>query len=182
MFLVLAAKYGKLLELDPALDHRGPPRVKPLALIVAIADNGVIGSGGQLPWSYAEDREHFRRTTWGHAVIMGRRTWQETGEPLEGRTNIVVTRTLALPDGVLKTSTLDEALELGWARDAEPFVIGGAGLFRAALPRVTHAFVTRIPETPEGDARFEFDPSGFRLVSSREGTRGETYLEYERDE
>lgn len=153
-------------------------RVRPLALIVAIADNGVIGSGGQLPWSYPDDREHFRRTTWGHAVIMGRRTWEETSEPLEGRTNIVVTRTAALPVGVFRAATLDEALGLGWARDAEPFVIGGAGLFREALPRVTHAFVTRIPEAPDGDARFEFDPRGFRLVSSRSGARGETYLEY----
>jgi dihydrofolate reductase len=151
-----------------------------LAMIVAIAKNGVIGKAGRLPWSYPEDREHFRNTTYGHAVIMGRRTFEETGEPLPDRHNIVVSRSADFPAGVRRASSLEQALDIAWSHDPVPFVIGGAGLFRAALPRITRAFVTEIPESPDGDTFFELDPSGFRLVSERTGEKGERYLEYVR--
>jgi dihydrofolate reductase len=154
----------------------------PLAMIVAIAQNGVIGRGGGLPWNYPEDRAHFARATAGHAVIMGRRTWEEVGEPLAGRHNIVLSRTIAVPSGVWRVSTFDEALTVAWSLDPEPFVIGGARVFEAAWPRITHAFVTEIPESPEGDVVYRFDPTGLELVSERAGKRGERYCEYRRAE
>lgn len=151
-----------------------------LAMIVASAANGVIGLGGRLPWNYPEDRAHFARTTAGHAVIMGRRTWEERGQPLPGRHNIVLSRTAQTPSGVWRVSSLDEALAVARSLDPEPFIIGGARLFEEAWPRVTHAFVTEIPESPEGDVVYRFDPTGFELVSEHTGARGERYLEYRR--
>ncbi len=153
---------------------------EPLSLIVAIAKNGVIGRAGKLPWNYPEDRAHFERETLGHAVIMGRRTFEETGTALPGRTNIVVTRrSLELPD-VLTVHTLDEAIALARRHDPEPFVIGGAALFTEAMPRITRALITEIPETPEGDVYFRFDARDFELVSERLGAMGERYLEHRR--
>lgn len=151
-------------------------------MIVAIAKNGVIGRWGGLPWSYPEDRAHFARTTAGHAVIMGRRTWQEVGSPLPGRHNIVLSHRAEVPDGIRRASTLDQALAIAWSLDAEPFVIGGARVFQEALPRVTHAFVTEIPESPDGDTFYRFDATDFVVVSERTGARGERYLEYRRTE
>jgi dihydrofolate reductase len=141
--------------------------MRPLSLIVAIARNGVIGQAGGLPWNYPEDRRHFEATTSGHAVLMGRRTWEETGRALEGRHNIVVSRRLEVPAEVRRASTLQEGLEIAWGLDPEPFVIGGVRLFEEAMPRVTRAFVSEIPEAPEGDTFFRFDPRGFRLESER---------------
>src|SRR4029079_9381725 len=151
-----------------------------LAMIVAIGKNGVIGKAGGLPWNYPDDREHFRKTTQGHAVIMGRRTFEETGQPLPDRHNIVVSRTREFPPGVRPPTSLEAALEIAWSLDPIPFVIGGATLFEAAMPRITRAFITEIPEAPDGDTFFAFDPTGFRKVSERLGEMGERYLEYER--
>lgn len=148
-----------------------------LGLVVAIARNGVIGAAGDLPWSYPEDRSHFEVLTHGHVVVMGRRTWEETGRPLAGRTNVVVSRgLLALPpEGVRVVPSLGEALAVAWSLDEMPFVIGGTRLFEEALSFVTEAFVTRIPESPEGDTRFVFDSRGFCLQDTRLGNRGLTF-------
>jgi dihydrofolate reductase len=152
-----------------------------LTLIFAIDEAGVIGRDGALPWDFPEDRAHFDRTTRGHAVVMGRRTWDERGEPLPGRTNIVVSRTFVPPPGVLVARSLDEALAAAWRIDEEPFVIGGVRLFEEALPRATRVVVTDIPGEHEGDTIFRFDRSALRVVSSREGERGLVFLELEPD-
>lgn len=151
-----------------------------LQAILAVAENGVIGAHGQLPWDHAEDREHFRRTTWGHAVLMGRRTWEEVGSALPGRENVVVSSRLVAPPGVLVAPTLDAALKLAFALDPEPFVIGGAALFAAAWPRVRRVYLTRIPGSPPGDTRFEPDLRGFRRLEERAGQAGLRYLLLER--
>jgi dihydrofolate reductase len=148
--------------------------VKALAAIFAISENGVIGRGGQLPWDFPEDRAHFMNTTMGHAVIMGRRTFEERGEPLEGRTNIVVSRSSDV-------KTLEEALRLAWSIDDEPFVIGGVRIFEEAMPLVTRVFVTDIPGSYEGDAVLRFDRRPFRVVSSRIGEHGLRFSLLERD-
>src|SRR5262245_44331457 len=98
-----------------------------LTLIAAVSRNGVIGKAGKVPWDLPEDRAYFRGATMGHAIIMGRRTWDETGRALDGRRNIVVSRSsdLALP-GAEVVSTLEQAIALARRFDAEPFVIGGA--------------------------------------------------------
>jgi dihydrofolate reductase len=89
------------------------PALPPLVFVLAAARGGVIGRGGQLPWDFPEDREHFYRLTRGHTVIMGRRTFEETGEPLPERRNLVVSRRpgLALP-GAEVVATVDTAIAL----------------------------------------------------------------------
>lgn len=151
-----------------------------LSLIAAVGTNGAIGRAGRVPWDYPEDRAHFARATRGHAVIMGRRTWEETGGPLPDRTNIVVSTTLGDAAGARVVSSAADALELAWSLDEEPFVIGGTRLFEQCLPRVTRALITWIPEAPEADTFFHFDGAGFHLMTDRTGARGERYSVYER--
>lgn len=152
-----------------------------LSFIFAVGRNGAIGLGGKLPWDYPEDRKFFFRTTVGHAVIMGRRTYEERGEPLRDRVNIVVSRTLAAPPGVFVAPSLAEALELAYEKDPSPFVIGGAELFREAMPLATRVYVTEIPESPEADTFFHFDPRGFHVVDDRTTSSGLRFVTYERD-
>ena len=129
-----------------------------LSLIVAVADNGVIGREGKLPWRLGSDLRRFRKLTMGHPLIMGRRTFELIGKPLDGRDSIVVSRgsSLAASPGTFAASSLEEALTIARrqarARDVkEAFVIGGAELFEAALPRASRIYLTRVHASPEGD-------------------------------
>ena len=122
-----------------------------LSVIVARARNGVIGRDNALPWRLPEDLAHFKRTTMGHPVIMGRRTWESLGRPLPGRRNLVVTRDPAWSAvGAERMASIDEAVA-ACANHAEAFVIGGAELYAAALPLCTRAVVTEIDRDYEGD-------------------------------
>ncbi len=130
-----------------------------LALVAAVAENGVIGRGGQLPWRLPSDLRHFRRITMGKPVIMGRRTHASIGRPLPGRDNIVVSGTLASAEGVLTVPDLPTALEQGRVlarrRGAqEMLVIGGAQLYAEALPLADHIYLTRVQAAVEGDVCF----------------------------
>ncbi|HVY47683.1 MAG TPA: dihydrofolate reductase [Minicystis sp.] len=142
----------------------------PLSLVVAIAKNHVIGRAGQLPWDLPEDRRHFRAVTTGHAVILGRRTYEEIGRPLPNRRNIVVSRTpgLALP-GCEVAASLGDAIALARATDDEPRVIGGAALYREALPLATKIYLTEVDLEPEGDVQFELDRAGFVELERKKG-------------
>ena len=126
-----------------------------LHLIFARAANGVIGKDGRLPWQLPEDMAHFKRTTNGHPVIMGRKTWDSLPpkfRPLPGRTNIVVTRQPHWQSpGALRAASLREALALCPA-GSEAWVIGGAELYREAVPLADTAVVTEIDSEFEGDA------------------------------
>ncbi len=125
-----------------------------VALIAAVARNGVIGSGNQLPWRLPEDLKHFRSLTLGHAVIMGRKTWESIGKPLPDRQNIVVSRQSALRlDGAAVVHSLEQAVLLATLPDPV-FVIGGEALFRSALPLATILYLTEICRDFEGDVRF----------------------------
>ena len=129
-----------------------------LSLIVAMAANGVIGRGGDLPWRLPADLARFRRITMGHVLLMGRRTYESIGRPLPGRTSLVLTRQPSFrPPGVLVASNLDQALAQVADRD-EVFVIGGADIYRQTLPRVERLYVTRVLADVDGDVYFpEFD-------------------------
>jgi dihydrofolate reductase len=134
-----------------------------LALIAAVARNGVIGRDGTLPWRLPEDLRRFRALTTGHAVIMGRRTWQSLTRALAGRQNIVVSRQMGFAaEGATVARSLDDAL----ARvDCPPpaFCIGGGELYRAALPLARSAFITEIARDFDGDATFPpLDPTQWR--------------------
>jgi dihydrofolate reductase len=142
----------------------------PLALIVAVARNGVIGKDGTLPWHVSEDLKHFKKTTAGHVIIMGRNTHDSIGRALPGRRNIVVTRTAgaAFP-GCETAHSLEEAIALARTTDDCPFIIGGASLYEDALPIATELHLTTIDEDVEGDTYFPKDLSEFEEVESRAG-------------
>ena len=144
---------------------------KGLALVVAAAKSGVIGKGGTLPWRIPEDLKHFKRVTLGHAVIMGRKTWDSIGKPLVDRRNIVLTRDTALQlPGVEVVTSLEDALSLAHERDDEPRVIGGAEIYRLALPLATRIYLTEVDRDVEGDAFFPpLDRSAWREVERRAG-------------
>jgi dihydrofolate reductase len=126
-----------------------------LNLIFARARNGVIGHNNTLPWHLPEDLAHFKATTLGQPVIMGRKTWDSLPvkfRPLPGRMNIVVTRqTDWYSDGAHVVHSVDEALQ-ACPTDAQPWVIGGAELYRLAMPKATRVVVTEIDAAYEGDA------------------------------
>ncbi len=125
-----------------------------LSLIVAVADNGVIGQRNGLPWRLPEDLKRFRTLTMGKPVIMGRKTFDSIGKPLPGRINIVITRQagLSLP-GCLVVDSLPAAIAAAGAVD-EAMIIGGAEVYRQALPTAQRVYLTRVHAQVEGDACF----------------------------
>lgn len=145
--------------------------MKKLAMIVAVADDGAIGLRGKLPWRIPEDLKFFKTATMGHAIIMGRKTWDEVGKPLPGRRNIVVSRQpgLQLP-GAEVVASLDDAIALARQTDDEPFVIGGGAIFAAALALATKIYWTEVHKKVEADTYFPpFDRTGWRETSRRRG-------------
>ena len=142
----------------------------PLALIVAVARNGVIGKDGDLPWHVSEDLKHFKKTTNGHVIIMGRKTHDSIGRALPRRRNIVVTRQPDLRFAGCETANdLEEAIALARTTDACPFIIGGASLYEEALPIATELHLTTIDQDVEGDTYFPTDLTDFEEVESRAG-------------
>lgn len=126
-----------------------------LHLIVAHARNGVIGKEGKLPWYLPEDLKHFKRTTLGKPVIMGRKTWESLGRPLPGRRNIVVTRQTGFTaEGAEVYSNLQDAVA---AVKDEPiaFIMGGAQIYAEAMPQIEVAHITILNADFEGDAFFK---------------------------
>jgi dihydrofolate reductase len=135
-----------------------------ISIVVAAAENGVIGQDGGIPWRLRDDQKYFKALTLGHCIVMGRGTYESIGRLLPGRTTIVVTRN---PDygvpGALVAHSLGEAIELAAARgDDEAFVVGGASLYLEALP-IAHALhLTRVHAEIEGDVHFP-DPAAKAL-------------------
>lgn len=166
----------------------------PLALVVAVSENGVIGANGGLPWRLPSDLKRFRALTWGKPLLMGRRTFESIGRPLPGRTSVVVSADPAFgpPEGVLKGTTLEEALALAdGAADAmgadEIMVIGGERVFRETLPFARTLHLTQVHAVPEGDVHFPaFDLARWRETAREGPLRGErdeaafTYVTLER--
>ena len=130
-------------------------------MIVAASERGVIGRGGQLPWKLPSDLRRFKSLTMGHALIVGRKTFDEVGRPLPGRRMIVVTRAPSGPPGVITVHTIDEALAAaaGIDRD-ETFVGGGAEIYALALPRVQRIYLTRVHGEVHGDTVVPFLDGG----------------------
>ena len=137
-----------------------------VTLIVAKSRNDVIGNRNALPWRLPEDLAHFKRTTIGHTIVMGRKTWDSIGKALPNRRNIVVTRNAAwAASSVERAGSLAEALALSANAD-EVFVIGGAQIFIEALGRADRLIVTEIEADFEGDTWFPaIDPNTWREVS-----------------
>lgn len=131
-----------------------------IIVVVAAAENGVIGRDNKLPWRLPSDLQHFKALTFGKPIVMGRKTFQSIGRALPGRTNIVVTRDASFQaEGIVTAASLDAALELAASdaqqRGAEAIaVIGGADIFAQAMPLVSRIEFTRVHAHPEGDAHF----------------------------
>jgi dihydrofolate reductase len=157
-----------------ALHHTAHPSVGPrqrraLELVVAMDRNGAIGYRNALPWRLPADLKRFRELTGGHAVIMGRKTWESIGRPLPDRQNIVVSRRADfMPDAVHTAHSLDEAIDM--VRLPGPiFCIGGAELFRVALPRAKRLHITEIAAEFPGDTFFPlYDRSVWRETAREE--------------
>lgn len=139
-----------------------------ISLIAAMTRARVIGADNRLPWRLPEDLRRFRRLTTGHAVVMGRKTFESIGRPLPERRNIVITRQPEFrAAGIEIAASLEAASEL--AGEGEVFVIGGAEIYRLALPRADRLYLTWIEREFAGDAYFPlFDPAEFREIESEE--------------
>jgi dihydrofolate reductase len=138
-----------------------------VVLVVAVADNGVIGADGDLPWRLPPDLAHFKRTTMGHVLVMGRKTFESIGRPLPGRTTVVVTRQPSWSaDGVLTAGSLGEALTVGAGHEGDVMVVGGGEVYAQALDLADEVVLTEVHLSPEGDAHFPaLDPAAWREVA-----------------
>jgi len=146
-----------------------------ISLIVAVAENGVIGDRNALLWHISEDLRHFKAVTTGHPVVMGRKNWESLGRPLPNRTNVVITRQNIEIPGCTVAHSLEEAVAL-FPADEEVFVIGGAQIYAAALPLARKFYLTRVFRAYEGDTRFPaWDEREWRLVSSESFSGGKDY-------
>lgn len=141
-----------------------------ISAVVAMSENHVIGKGQALPWKIPEDLKRFRSITQGHPIILGRKTFESIGKVLPDRENIILSRRRDFcVSGAVVLSSLDEALKYCVGKTDEAFVIGGAEIYRQALPILDRIYLTLIHQDFEGDAYFpEFPWSDFREVSREE--------------
>jgi dihydrofolate reductase len=140
-----------------------------ISILVAVAENGVIGRGGKLPWHLEGDLKRFKQLTMGHTIVMGRKTWESIGRALPGRRNVVISRQEGYQaDGAEVAGNLDMALRVAEiSGDEEAFVIGGAEIYRLAMSRAERLYVTRVHANVEGDTHFpDFRGGDWRLVES----------------
>ncbi len=151
-----------------------------LSIIVAIAKNGVIGLNNALPWHLPEDLKRFKALTMGHHIIMGRKTYESLGRLLPGRTTVIVTRNKTYKvEGAFISHSLESALVL-CSGDAEPFLIGGAELYKNGLERATKLYITQVNAEFEGDAFFaDIDLNNWQLIEKKDhiSTSGLEYSE-----
>ena len=161
-----------------------------LSLVAAVSDNNVIGKDGTLPWRLPDDLKHFHDLTVGHPVIMGRKTYESIPEehrPLPDRTNIILTRQDIDVPGCVVVHSFEEALRMSDGRMEEIFVIGGAEVYRQALPLAQRIYLTRVHANVDGDAFFpDVSWDEWREVSREEHAADArhvypfTFLTYER--
>lgn len=146
-----------------------------LSIIVAVARNGVIGDKNALLWHISEDMRFFRRTTSGHPVIMGRKTYESLGRPLPNRQNVVISRTTQEIEGCTVVGSLEQAIAL-FPAEEEVFIIGGAQIYALALEVADRFYLTRVEHDYEGDTSFPaWDESKWRLLSREVFESGEKY-------
>ena len=143
--------------------------MRSLSLIVAHASNHVIGLNNTLPWHLPEDLKRFRTLTMGHHIIMGRKTYESLGRLLPGRTTVIITRNKAYEvEGALIAHSLQAALML-CAADTEPFVIGGAELYKEGIQLATKLYITEVQGKFEGDAFFDaIDLNKWQLTEKKD--------------
>lgn len=139
-----------------------------ICIIAAIAENGIIGRKGDLPWYMPEDLKRFRALTTGHHILMGRKTWQSIGKPLPDRQSVVITRNSGYEaQGAQVASSLDEAVQLV-KNDDQAFIIGGEQIYNLALPIADRFYLTRVHAQVAGDVYFPYvDWSQWRKIETQ---------------
>jgi len=159
--------------------------MKPIiSLVVAAADNNVIGKDNAMPWHIPEDFKHFKEVTMGKPCIMGRKTFESIlaslGKPLPGRVNIIISRKNYQHDGALTCKDLDEAIDQAKKTGSEEIcIIGGAQIYALALPLANRIYLTRVHQSPEGDAFFP--ELGKEWKEKNKDSRGPyTFMTYDR--
>lgn len=156
-----------------------PP--KRLVLVAAVADNGVIGKDGGIPWHISEDLQHFRALTTGHTVVMGRTTYDGIGHPLPFRTNVVVTRNPDWrADGVFVAASVQDAVALAQEFEGDVMVMGGAQVYAAALPLATHQILTEVHQRPDGDTHYPVWDRDAWVETGRDERDGYAFVWWER--
>jgi dihydrofolate reductase len=147
-----------------------------ISIIVAVAQNGVIGCENRLIWHIPEDLRRFKRMTTGHPVVMGRKTFESLGRPLPNRTNVVITRQKNYSaEGVQVVHSLEDAIQL-FAPEEEIFVIGGAEVYRQAMPLADKFYLTVVGHDYQGDTYYpEWDHDQWHLISEERHEHGETF-------
>ncbi len=142
-----------------------------ISLIAAVSENNVIGKDNKLPWYLPTDMKYFRNITWAMPVVMGRKSFESLGKPLQGRTNIVITRNKNWKaEGVRVVQGIDQAIIIATQLDAkEIYIIGGAEIFQAAMPSADKIYLTLVHENFEGDTFFpEIEQEEWKLTSNRD--------------
>lgn len=145
-----------------------------IELVVAVAENGIIGCDGDMPWRLPSDLKHFKQVTMGCPIIMGRLTWASIGRPLPGRLNIVISRSgCDVPDGVMVVATPEAALEA--AHDAETvMIIGGGQIYKIFEPQAQTIHLTQVHASPEGDTSFALQqPDQWQEIDRERFSAGE---------
>lgn len=143
---------------------------KKVVMVAAVAENGVIGKAGDIPWHISEDLKHFRETTRGNTVVMGRTTYEGIGHPLPYRTNVVVTRNPSWrAEGVFVAPSVEDAIDIARGFDGDIMIGGGTQVYSAAMPYATHQVLTEVHQSPEGDTHYpDFDRSEWRETRREE--------------
>lgn len=146
-------------------------------IIVAVAENGVIGKDNTLIWSLPNDMRHFVQSTKGHPVIMGRKTYESMGKPLPGRPNFIVTRNKDIKiEGCSVHLSLNDALESAKQLDEDVYIIGGAEIYRQSQELTDVMLITRVHDKFDGDTFFEVtSPSHWKLVSAESHQKDERH-------
>lgn len=156
-----------------------------ISIIVAVAKNNVIGkASGEMPWHIKEEFQHFKKTTFGHTVIMGRKTFETLGKPLKGRQNIIVSRNVSYSvsfSDVLIFNSLDNAIEYCREKsEKQIFIIGGGEIYRQAISFADEMIISRMKFEAEGEVKFpEFNKNIWKVVSTEDHEQFEVFR-YER--
>lgn len=151
-----------------------------ISMVVAVAQNRIIGKDNDMPWRLSTDLKRFKALTLGKSVIMGRKTWESIGRPLPGRLNVVITRNKDfVPDGAFVAHSLEEAIHIAKKHAQEQqideiCIIGGGHIYRQALPLTNIVHLTHVLADIEGDTGFpELDPAEWQMISFEDVPAGE---------
>jgi dihydrofolate reductase len=145
--------------------------------IAAVAENGIIGKDGKLPWYLPDDLRHFKKKTQGHWVVMGYMTYKHLGKPFPNRVNIIVTEQPLEDDRILQAVSVEEAIEMASEGGAQRvFISGGAWTYKKAEPYVTEWELTIIHADVEGDTSFPIDINKLKMISNQDCPADDKHL------